>query len=68
MDLVLAPDKAKELDYGPHRESHAVGVLAVRDVKRLDAALDLVRQKWKEHVVGSHEEGLVARNPIAKDR
>jgi len=68
VDLALATDKAEELDYGPDRESHAVGVLAVRNVKGLDATFYLVRQEGKEHIVGGHEVGLVAGNPIAKNR
>ena len=43
MDLVLAFHCAKELDGGPHRERHAVRVLAVRHVEVSSSA----RQEWE---------------------
>ena len=43
VEFALAFHKTEELNDSPRRERHAVGVLAVYDVKRLEAALDLVR-------------------------
>ena len=68
VDLVLAFHCAKELDGGPHRERHAVRVLAVRDVKCCSSALHLARQEWEVHVVRGHEEGHVPGDEVANAR
>lgn len=66
--FILTLYKVEELNNGLRYKRYTMNILAVCNVKRLDAALNLVQQEWKEHVVDGYEEGLVARNPIAKNR
>ena len=68
VEFALVLYKAEELNDSPRSERYTVGVLAICNVKRLEAALNLVQQEWKEHIVGSYKEGLVARNLIAKNQ
>ena len=65
VQLLLTLHKAEELNDGPRRERHAVGVLAVRDVECCGAALHLAGEEGEVHKVRGHEEGQVAVDPVA---
>lgn len=67
VDFLLTADKTEELDDSSYSERHAMSVLAVGDVKRRGATLDLACEKWEVHLVCRHEEGLIAGNEVADE-
>ncbi len=55
--LFLAFYRSKKFDKSSYGDGHAVRVLAVGDVQRCRAALDLAGEEGKVHPIGCNEKG-----------